>query len=194
MRSKGKSSESKGKSSKSGGKSLQSKVKGWLGFHLKMDKISLEFFQAFIAALNDHLVEINKGNVKKTNESLRVFGRKMAESLLISFSEKMKEHAGEFKGLKDILSLVYKVFTGSNMTNVWYDEDRKTIVFADADCPFCTDVTLSENLTGLKYCAFIGGLFEEVARLQGFTEVICEEVSCKTWNDQACVYHLRLLK
>lgn len=186
-----KSSES---SSKSKGKSLQSKVKGWLGFHLKMDKISLEFFQAFIAALNDHLVAINKGNVKNTNESLRVFGRKMAESLLISFSEKMKEHAGEFKGLKDTLPLVYKVFTGSTITNVWYDEDRKTIVFVDADCPFCTDITLSENLTGLKYCAFIGGIFEEVAKLQGFNEVICEEVSCKTWNDQACVYHLRLLE
>ena len=191
MGSEEKSSES---SSKAKGKSIQSKVKGWLGFHLKMDKISLEFFQAFISALNDHLTELHKGNVKKINESLRIFGRKMAESLLISFSEKIKEHAGEIKGLIDILPLIYKVFTGRTMTNVRYDEDKKTIIFIDADCPFCTDVTLSENLTGLKYCAFIGGIFEEVARLHGFDKVICEEVSCKTWNDQACIYHLRLIE
>lgn len=170
------------------------KVKGWLGFHLKMHKISLELFQAFVDALNDHFIGINNGDVKKINESLRVFGRKMAETLLIEYAEKIKEHAGEFEELKDTLSLAYKVFTGSSMTKVWYDPEEKAIYYEDANCPFCKDVNLSENLKGLQYCLFVGGVFQEVARLRGFGEAICEEIGCKTWGNDKCVYKLRLVE
>jgi len=165
-------------------------LKGWLGFHLKMRKTSINVFQALIAAIVDYILRECHDDVEETNRRLLQLGASMAETLLFEYSDKIGQHAATFAEFTETLKLATKVMLGVTFSKAYYDPQERKIVYVYKDCPICEGVTLSEKYRGLKFCNTLSGVFQHVLTLRGFTGE-CEEVKCRTWGDEACVFELR---
>ena len=165
-------------------------LKGWLGFHLKMKKTSLNAFQALVAALVDHVVQEARGDLAAANASLHKIGKSMAETLLFEYSDTIGEHATTFDGFLKTFNLATRVMLGVTFDRSYWDPTDRKIVYAYEDCPICQGIRMSDEFRGLKYCNVLSGVFQHVLTLRGFKSE-CEEVQCRTWGDDACVWELR---
>jgi predicted hydrocarbon binding protein len=165
-------------------------VKGWIGYHLKMKKTSLNAFQALVAAVIDNVVEESRGDINVANNKLLRLGQAMAETLLFEYSDKIGQHATTFDGFVDTFTLATRVMLGKAFDQAYYDNANKKIVYVFDICPICENVRMSDEFRGLKYCNILSGVFQHVLTLRGFNSE-CEEVKCRTWGDEACVWELR---
>jgi len=165
-------------------------VKGWIGFHLKMKKTSLNAFQALVAATVDHVLQECHGDTAATNATLLKIGTSMAETLLFEYSDKIGKHATSFQGFLETFSLATKVMLGVKFDRVAWDPSARKIVYAFNTCPICENIRMSDEYKGLKYCNILAGVFQHVLTLRGFQSE-CEEVQCLTWGDESCVWELR---
>lgn len=165
-------------------------VKGWIGYHLKMKKTSLNAFQALVAAVIDNVVEESRGDISVANNKLLRLGQAMAETLLFEYSDKIGQHATTFDGFVDTFTLATRVMLGKAFDEAYYDNAHKKIVYVFEECPICENVRMSDEFRGLKYCNILSGVFQHVLTLRGFNSE-CEEVKCCTWGDEACVWELR---
>ncbi|MFX0168020.1 MAG: hypothetical protein ACFE89_01575 [Candidatus Hodarchaeota archaeon] len=165
-------------------------VKGWVGWHFKMKKTSLNAFQALVAAVIDYIIEDSKGDINLANSKLLRLGMAMAETLLFEYSDTIGKHATTFDGFTDTFTLATRVMLGQAFDEVQYDTAGKKIVYKFNDCPICQNIRMSDEFTGLKYCNILSGVFQHVLTLRGFDSV-CEEVECRTWGADACVWELR---
>ncbi len=165
-------------------------LKGWIGFKFKMRKTSINAFQALLAGIVDHVVEQSHGDIDLVNATLLKIGRSMAETLLFEYSDKIGKHATSFDGFLDTFNLATKVMISVPFDKSYWDANNRKIVYIFEKCPFCENVSLSEDFHKLKYCNVLSGVFQHVLTLRGF-ESECEEVKCKTWGDDACVWELR---
>jgi hypothetical protein len=164
-------------------------VKGWLGFKLKTKKTSLELFQAMMAGTVDTFLTKNEGDIEKTNADIKALGERMTETLLMGYSEKMKEHAPVFEKFQDTLALAYKFYSGNSFTNIIYNPEKKTIRYEDDDCFICRGITLSDELKDLKYCSIVPGIFTGVLKLRDF-HGDCNQIECKAAGGKTCAYEL----
>ncbi|MFW9985601.1 MAG: hypothetical protein ACFFDJ_03455 [Candidatus Odinarchaeota archaeon] len=165
-------------------------VKGWLGWHLKMRKTSLNAFQALVAAVIDDVLGQTKGDVKAANERLLRLGMAMAETLLFEYSDTIGEHATTFDGFLDTFTLATRVMLGKAFDKAYYDPSERKIVYIFEECPICENIRMSDEFNGLKYCNILSGVFQHVLTLRGFDSE-CEEVQCKTWGADSCIWELR---
>ncbi|MFX1474068.1 MAG: hypothetical protein ACFFCO_01155 [Promethearchaeota archaeon] len=165
-------------------------LKGWIGWRIKVRKTSLNVFQALVAAIVDYVLREVKGDIKAANDKLFQIGMSMAETLLFEYSDSIGEHAVTFDGFLKTFNLATKVMLGKAFEEAYWDSTERKIVYAYKDCPICEGVKLSEEYEGLKYCNALSGVFHHVLTLRGFSGE-CEEVKCKTWGDEACVWELR---
>jgi predicted hydrocarbon binding protein len=165
-------------------------VKGWLGWHFKMRKTSLNAFQALVAAVIDDVLVQTKGDIKATNDKLLRLGMAMAETLLFEYSDTIGEHATTFDGFLDTFNLATRVMLGKSFDKAYYDPSEKKIVYIFEECPICENIRMSEEFIGLKYCNILSGVFQHVLTLRGFNSE-CEEVQCRTWGADSCVWELR---
>lgn len=165
-------------------------VKGWVGFHLKVKKTSLNAFQALVAALIDYVLQVNHGDIAATNTAILKIGNSMAETLLFEYSDKIGKHATSFQGFLETFNLATKVMLGVTFDKVVWDPAARKIVYTLRRCPLCENIRMSDETKGLKYCNAIAGVFQHVLTLRGFSSE-CEEVQCRTWGDDACVWELR---
>lgn len=165
-------------------------VKGWLGWHFKMQKTSLNAFQALVAAVIDDVLHNVKGDVNQANEKLLQLGKAMAETLLFEYSDSIGEHATTFDGFLDTFTLATRVMLGRAFDNAYYDKAENKIVYEFNECPICENIRMSDEFNGLKYCNILSGVFQHVLTLRGFNSV-CEEVQCKTWGADSCIWELR---
>ncbi|MFX1575786.1 MAG: hypothetical protein ACFFCF_01295 [Promethearchaeota archaeon] len=165
-------------------------VKGWIGWHFKMEKTSLNAFQALVAAVIDDILLTTKGDVNLANEKLLRLGNAMAETLLFEYSDTIGQHATTFDGFLDTFTLATRVMLGRAFDEAYYDEAERKIVYIFKDCPICQNIRMSEEFDGLKYCNILSGVFQHVLTLRGFSSE-CEEVQCKTWGADSCIWELR---
>ncbi len=165
-------------------------IKGWLAWRLKMKKTSLNAFQALIAAIIDYVIKETEGDVKAANDKLFQIGLSMAETLLFEYSDSIGEHAKTFDGFLKTFNLAVRVMLGKAFDKAYWDSSERKIVYSYEDCPICEGVKISEKYKGLKYCHILSGVFHHVLALRGFSAE-CEEVQCRTWGDEACVWELR---
>jgi len=165
-------------------------LKGWLGFHLKMKKTSVNVFQALVAAIVDYILRECNDSVEETNRRLLQLGASMAETLLFEYSDKIGQHATVFAEFVDTFKLATKVMLGVTFSKAYYDPAERKIVYEYRDCPICEGVRLSEKYGNLKFCNMLSGVFQHVLALRGFSGE-CDEVKCRTWGDEACVFELR---
>jgi predicted hydrocarbon binding protein len=165
-------------------------LKGWIGYHLKMRKTSINIFQALVAALIDYVVQDSRGDINLANEKLQNIGKSMAETLLFEYSDKIGQHATTFDGFLETFNLALKVMLGITFDEAFYDPTDRKIVYVLEDCPICENVRVSDEFRGLKYCNVLSGVFQHVLTLRGFKSE-CEEVKCKTWGDDTCTWELR---
>ena len=96
-------------------------VKGWLGWHFRMQKTSLNAFQALVAAVIDDVLANTKGDVNLANEKLLRLGNAMAETLLFEYSDTIGEHATTFDGFLNTFTLATRVMLGRAFDNAYYD-------------------------------------------------------------------------
>lgn len=165
-------------------------VKGWIGYHFKMRKTSLNAFQALAAAVIDYIMQESRGDISVANNKLLKLGQAMAETLLFEYSDKIGEHATTFDGFLETFNLATRVMLGKSFDNAYYDKENRKIVYIYEECPICENVRMSDEFRGLKYCNILSGVFQHVLTLRGFNSE-CEEVQCRTWGDDACVWELR---
>jgi predicted hydrocarbon binding protein len=165
-------------------------LKGWLAWRLKMRKTSLNAFQALVSAIIDYVIRESGGDVNSANDKLFKIGTSMAETLLFEYSDSIGEHATTFDGFLKTFNLATKVMMGRAFDEAYWDATERKIVYAYKECPICEGVKISEEYRGLKYCHIMSGVFNHVLTLRGFSGE-CEEVRCKTWGDEACVWELR---
>ncbi len=165
-------------------------VKGWIGWHFKMQKTSLNAFQALVAAVIDDVLEDSKGDVNLANQKLLRLGNAMAETLLFEYSDTIGQHATTFDGFLDTFTLATRVMLGKGFDNAYYDKAERKIVYVFEDCPICQNIRMSDEFHGLKYCNILSGVFQHVLTLRGFNS-ICEEVQCRTWGSDSCIWELR---
>lgn len=165
-------------------------VKGWIGWHFKMQKTSLNAFQALVAAVIDDVLQNSKGDINQANQKLLQLGNAMAETLLFEYSDTIGQHATTFDGFLETFTLATRVMLGRGFDNAYYDKAEKKIVYVFEDCPICQNIRMSDEFQGLKYCNILSGVFEHVLTLRGFNSE-CEEVQCSTWGADACVWELR---
>lgn len=165
-------------------------LKGWIGWRLKIRKTSLNAFQALVSAIIDYIIKETGGDVKASNDKLFQIGTSMAETLLFEYSDSIGEHATTFDGFLKTFNLAVKVMLGRTFDIAYWDSAERKIVYGYKDCPICEGVKISEKYKGLKYCHTLSGVFHHVLALRGFSGE-CEEVQCKTWGDEACVWELR---
>lgn len=165
-------------------------VKGWLGFHLKVKKTSLNAFQALVAAMIDHILQESHGDVAAANAAILKIGNSMAETLLFEYSDKIGKHATSFQGFLETFNLATKVMLGVTFDKLVWDPAGRKIVYALKHCPLCENIRMSDDFKGLKYCNSLAGVFQHVLTLRGFSSE-AEEVQCLTWGDDACVWELR---
>ena len=165
-------------------------VKGWIGWHFKMEKTSLNAFQALVAAVIDDVLAQTKGDINQANEKLFRLGMAMAETLLFEYSDTIGEHATTFDGFLDTFTLATRVMLGKKFDEARFDTEENKIVYAFNDCPICENIRMSAEFRGLKYCNILSGVFQHVLTLRGFNSE-CEEVQCKTWGADSCVWELR---
>ncbi|WXG44800.1 MAG: hypothetical protein WED04_12355 [Promethearchaeati archaeon SRVP18_Atabeyarchaeia-1] len=159
------------------------------------EKTNLTLLQALYGTLVELLLQVNDGNVPKTNEDILAKGRAMAPKLLARFHDSVAKHAASFKEFKDTLNLAYKYNFGKEFDKVTYinDAEGERIIFEDKDCPMCRGVTLAPEYKDLKYCNSIAGVFLEVLTLRGF-EGIGREIQCRTSGGQSCVTEIRCIR
>ncbi len=165
-------------------------VKGWLGWHLKMRKTSLNAFQALVAAVIDDVLHNTKGDINRANDKLLRLGMAMAETLLFEYSDTIGEHATTFDGFLNTFTLATRVMLGKAFDNAYYDKAESKIVYIFEECPICENIRMSDEFRGLKYCNILSGVFQHVLTLRGFDSE-CEEVKCSTWGEDSCVWELR---
>ncbi len=165
-------------------------VKGWIGWQFKMKKTSLNAFQALVAAVIDDVLLNCKGDVNLANEKLLRLGNAMAETLLFEYSDTIGQHATTFDGFLDTFTLATRVMLGRGFDKAYYDKAEKKIVYVYNDCPICENIRMSDEFHDLKYCNILSGVFEHVLTLRGFSSE-CEEVQCKTWGAESCIWELR---
>lgn len=165
-------------------------VKGWIGWHFKMEKTSLNAFQALVAAVIDDVLLTTKGDINLANEKLLRLGNAMAETLLFEYSDTIGQHATTFDGFLDTFNLATRVMLGRAFDEAYYDEAERKIVYIFKDCPICENIRMSDEFRGLKYCNILSGVFQHVLTLRGFSSE-CEEVQCKTWGADSCIWELR---
>ncbi len=165
-------------------------IKGWIGWRFKVRKTSLNTFQALVSGIIDYLLKETGGDVKAANDKLFRIGMSMAETLLFEYSDSIGVHATTFQGFLKTFNLATKVLMGKAFDRAYWDSAGRKIVYAYEDCPICEGVKISEEYKGLKYCHIMSGVFHHVLSLRGFAGE-CEEVQCKTWGDEACVWELR---
>jgi predicted hydrocarbon binding protein len=164
-------------------------IKGTLGWHLKIDKVSKTLFQATYRELMNNLMA-QSASVDEVNRAMQTIGFKVGETLLMDYADKIREHAGEFKDFAKTLQLAYKVNSGQEFTSVWISDDGRAIKFTDADCPVCAGVEIND-MPGLQYCAIVSGVFDAVMELRGFEAEAYQE-SCRALGDAVCTWTLRL--
>ena len=155
-----------------------------------MKKTSLNAFQALVAALIDYVIQETRGDIAAANDTLHSIGMAMAETLLFEYSDTIGEHAATFDGFLDTFNLATRVMLGRTFDDAYYDKENNKIVYQYNDCPICEDIRMSDEFRGLKYCNILSGVFQHVLTLRGF-ESECEEVQCRTWGDEACIWELR---
>lgn len=165
-------------------------VKGWIGYHFKMRKTTLNAFQALVAAVIDYIMQESRGDISVANNKLLKLGQAMAETLLFEYSDKIGEHATTFDGFLETFNLATRVMLGKGFDKAYYDKANRKIVYIYEECPICENVRMSDEFRGLKYCNILSGVFQHVLTLRGFNSE-CEEVQCRTWGDDACVWELR---
>ncbi len=165
-------------------------VKGWLGFHFKMRKTSLNAFQALVAAVIDNVLLETKGDINAANSKLLQLGMAMAETLLFEYSDKIGEHATTFEGFVETFNLATRVMLGKSFDSASFDKANNKIIYVYNECPICENIRMSDEFRGLKYCNIMSGVFQHVLTLRGFNSE-CEEVQCRTWGDDSCVWELR---
>lgn len=165
-------------------------VKGWLGFHFKMRKTSLNAFQALVAAVIDNVLLETKGDINAANSKLLQLGMAMAETLLFEYSDKIGEHATTFEGFVETFNLATRVMLGKSFDSASYDKANNKVIYVYNECPICENIRMSDEFRGLKYCNIMSGVFQHVLTLRGFNSE-CEEVQCRTWGDDSCVWELR---
>ncbi|NHJ13263.1 MAG: hypothetical protein EAX95_06270 [Candidatus Thorarchaeota archaeon] len=164
-------------------------IKGTLGWHLKIDKVSKTLFQATYRELMNNLMT-QSASVDEVNRAMQSIGFKVGETLLMDYADKIRSHAGEFVEFANTLQLAYKVNSGQEFTNVWISDDKNAIKFTDANCPICAGVEITD-MPGLQYCALVSGVFDAVMELRGFNAEAYQE-SCKALGDAVCTWTLRL--
>ncbi|NHI83713.1 MAG: hypothetical protein EAX81_05370 [Candidatus Thorarchaeota archaeon] len=164
-------------------------IKGKMGWHLKIDKVSKTLFQATYRELMNNLMT-QSSNVDEVNRAMQSIGFKVGETLLMDYADKIREHAGEFVEFANTLQLAYKVNSGQEFTSIWISDDQRVIKFTDANCPICAGVEITD-MPGLQYCAILSGVFDAVMELRGFNAEAYQE-SCKALGDAVCTWILRL--
>jgi hypothetical protein len=170
-------------------------LKGRIAWRFMAEKANLTLLQAVYGALVDMIIQVNGGNIPKSNEEIEQKGRSMAPKLLAKFADSVGKHAASFKEFKDTLNLAYKYNYGQEFTKVTYlnDENGERILYQDKNCPTCRGVTLSPDFKDLKYCNTIAGVFLEVLTLRGF-EGIGREIQCKAAGAESCITEIRCIR
>jgi predicted hydrocarbon binding protein len=170
-------------------------IKGKIAWRFMAEKANLTLLQTLYGTMIELLLQINSGNIPKTNEEILAKGKAMAPKLLARFADKVGKHASSFKEFKDTLNLAYKYNFGKEFDKVSYinDENGERIIYEDKDCPLCRGISLSSEYKDLKYCNTLAGVFLEVLTLRGF-EGIGREIQCKAAGGQACVTEIRCIR
>lgn len=170
-------------------------MKGRIAWRFMAEKANLTLLQALYGTMVELLLQINEGNVPKTNEDILAKGKGMAPKLLARFADSVGKHAASFKEFKDTLNLAYKYNFGKEFDKVTYinDNDGERILYEDKDCPICRGVALAPEYKDLKYCNTVAGVFLEVLTLRGF-EGIGREIQCKTSGGQSCITEIRCIR
>jgi hypothetical protein len=170
-------------------------MKGRIAWRFMAEKASLTLLQALYGTMIELLLQVNAGNIPKTNEDIMAKGRGMAPKLLARFADRVGKHAASFKEFKDTLNLAYKFNFGKEFDKVTYinDSEGERILYEDKDCPICRGITLSPEYKDLLYCNYIAGVFLEVLTLRGF-EGIGRQIQCKASGGKTCVTEIRCIR
>jgi len=170
-------------------------MKGKIAWRFMAEKANLTLLQALYGSVTELLLQMNAGDIPKTNEGIMEQGRSLAPKLLARFHDKVGQHAAEFKEFKNTLNLAYKYNFGKEFDKITYlnDGDGERILYEDKDCPLCRGITLSPELKDLKYCNTLAGVFLEVLTLRGF-EGIGREIQCKAAGAPSCLTEIRCVR